>query len=180
MMTVNLLHEKYHKSTGIVFSSMYPGCIATTNLFREKRTWFRVLFPLFMKYVTGGYVSEEVGNNIRPQTETKGVKHESFSGSWRTTSSGGFRPGVQQVWRLLVLEWRCKAVACQGFQNRQSYWHWWLGRQHIREYSIRPGDSPSQYLQHENYILSFCKVADKVKADKMWEYSTKITGAKWP
>eukprot|EP00980_Cylindrotheca_fusiformis_P029111 scaffold22725_cov221-Cylindrotheca_fusiformis.AAC.1 len=59
MMTVSELHRRYHKDTGIVFSSMYPGCIAETALFREKRQWFRKLFPLFMKYVTGGYVSEE-------------------------------------------------------------------------------------------------------------------------
>jgi len=59
MMTVRELHRRFHDETGIVFSSMYPGCIAETNLFREKRQWFRDLFPLFMKYVTGGYVSEE-------------------------------------------------------------------------------------------------------------------------
>jgi protochlorophyllide reductase len=59
MMTVSELHKRYHKDTGIVFSSMYPGCIAETNLFREKRVWFRKVFPWFMKYVTGGYVNEE-------------------------------------------------------------------------------------------------------------------------
>ncbi|KAL1515881.1 hypothetical protein AB1Y20_002496 [Prymnesium parvum] len=59
MMTVRELHKRLHKETGITFSSMYPGCIAETNLFREKREWFRKLFPVFMKYVTGGYVSEE-------------------------------------------------------------------------------------------------------------------------
>mmetsp|Transcript_97029 Transcript_97029/g.271592 ORF Transcript_97029/g.271592 Transcript_97029/m.271592 type:complete len:440 (-) Transcript_97029:228-1547(-) len=59
MMTVSELHRRYHDDTGIIFSSMYPGCIAETALFREKRTWFRKIFPLFMKYVTGGYVSEE-------------------------------------------------------------------------------------------------------------------------
>ena len=41
MMTVSQLHERYHESTGIIFSSMYPGCIAETALFREKRPWFR-------------------------------------------------------------------------------------------------------------------------------------------
>ena len=41
MMTVNQLHKRYHESTGITFSSLYPGCIATSNLFREKRLWFR-------------------------------------------------------------------------------------------------------------------------------------------
>lgn len=59
MMTVSELHRRYHEDTGIVFSSMYPGCIAETALFREKRPWFRKAFPWFMKYVTGGYVGEE-------------------------------------------------------------------------------------------------------------------------
>lgn len=43
MMTVNELHRRYHEATGITFSSMYPGCIAETNLFREKRQWFRTV-----------------------------------------------------------------------------------------------------------------------------------------
>ena len=37
MMTVRELHRRYHEETGITFASMYPGCIAETNLFREKR-----------------------------------------------------------------------------------------------------------------------------------------------
>jgi protochlorophyllide reductase len=36
MMLSNLLHEKYHRQTGIAFSSIYPGCIAESPLFREK------------------------------------------------------------------------------------------------------------------------------------------------
>lgn len=59
MMTVQELHKRYHNTTGITFSSLYPGCIAETGLFREKRGWFRKVFPYFMKYVTGGYVGEE-------------------------------------------------------------------------------------------------------------------------
>jgi protochlorophyllide reductase len=65
MMTVQELHRRYHDKTGITFSSLYPGCIAETGLFREKRSWFRSLFPRFMKYVTGGYVSElEAGDRL--------------------------------------------------------------------------------------------------------------------
>jgi len=65
MMTVAELHRRYNDSTGITFSSMYPGCIAETALFREKRKWFRKGFPLFMKYVTGGYVGEkEAGERL--------------------------------------------------------------------------------------------------------------------
>lgn len=58
MMTSNTLHDRYHKSTGVSFSSIYPGCIAESPLFREKRPWFRKYFPMFMKYITGGFVSE--------------------------------------------------------------------------------------------------------------------------
>jgi len=89
MMTVNELHERYHEKTGIVFSSMYPGCIAETALFREKRGWFRKLFPLFMKYVTGGYVGEdEAGERLAqvisdPQCDKSGV-YWSWNGGAQT------------------------------------------------------------------------------------------------
>lgn len=53
MMMANFLHTKYHKLTGITFASMYPGCIAESPLFREKRAWFRKYFPIFMKFITG-------------------------------------------------------------------------------------------------------------------------------
>ncbi len=57
-MTVRQMHERFHKSTGITFASLYPGCIAETGLFREHYTVFKKLFPPFQKYVTKGYVSE--------------------------------------------------------------------------------------------------------------------------
>ena len=53
MMMANYLHYKYHKLTGVAFSSLYPGCIAESPLFREKRAWFRTYFPTFMKFITG-------------------------------------------------------------------------------------------------------------------------------
>lgn len=65
MIFANFLHAKYHKSTGISFSSMYPGCIAESPLFREKRAWFRAYFPIFMKFITGGFVGEhEAGQRL--------------------------------------------------------------------------------------------------------------------
>ncbi|CAJ1945934.1 unnamed protein product [Cylindrotheca closterium] len=65
MILANFLHAKYHKSTGIAFSSMYPGCIAESPLFREKRAWFRAYFPIFMKFITGGFVGEhEAGQRL--------------------------------------------------------------------------------------------------------------------
>ena len=39
----------------------YPGCIANTDLFREKRDWFRFFFfPTLMKAI-GSYVSQAEG-----------------------------------------------------------------------------------------------------------------------
>lgn len=65
MMMANYLHYKYHKLTGITFTSMYPGCIAESPLFREKRPWFRTYFPIFMKFITGGFVGEaEAGQRL--------------------------------------------------------------------------------------------------------------------
>lgn len=105
MMTVNELHMRYHKSTGVTFASIYPGCIAETQLFREKREWFRRLFPLFMKYVTGGYVSQrEAGERLAqvvasPECEKSGV-YWSWNGGARQVPTlevkgGGFTGKVQ-------------------------------------------------------------------------------------
>ncbi|NJL40423.1 MAG: protochlorophyllide reductase [Leptolyngbyaceae cyanobacterium RM2_2_4] len=60
VLTMRELHRRFHNSTGVVFSSLYPGCVATTALFRNHYPLFQKIFPLFQKYITGGYVSEEL------------------------------------------------------------------------------------------------------------------------
>jgi protochlorophyllide reductase len=59
VLTMKELHRRYHESHGITFSSLYPGCVATTALFRNHYPLFQKLFPLFQKYITGGFVTEE-------------------------------------------------------------------------------------------------------------------------
>jgi light-dependent protochlorophyllide reductase len=59
MMLSNLLHERYHRSSEISFSSVYPGCLETSPLFKEKREWFKKYFPEFLKYMKGSFVGEE-------------------------------------------------------------------------------------------------------------------------
>jgi protochlorophyllide reductase len=99
MMTIFQLHQRYHAKTGVVFSSMYPVCIAETQLFREKREWFQKLFPLFMKYVTGGYVSEaEAGDRLAqtvaaPETGKSGV-YWSWNGGAREIPKRDFKRGI--------------------------------------------------------------------------------------
>ena len=94
MMTLSELHGRYHDDTGIVFSSLYPGCVAETNLFREKRPWFQKAFPWFMKYVTKAYVSEtEAGERVAQviSDDRTGVsgKYWSWSGAEGSGGAGG-------------------------------------------------------------------------------------------
>ncbi len=60
VLTMRELHRRYHTATGITFSSLYPGCVAETPLFRNHYPLFQKIFPLFQKYITGGYVSQEL------------------------------------------------------------------------------------------------------------------------
>jgi len=90
MMLSNTLHAKYHKKTGIAFSSIYPGCIAESPLFREKRAWFRKYFPIFMKYITGGFVGEEeAGQRLFQVAHDPRCKKSGVYWSW----NGGPREG---------------------------------------------------------------------------------------
>ena len=59
MLTMREMHRRFHESTGVQFASLYPGCIATTGLFRTHYPLFKTLFPPFQQYVTKGFVSEE-------------------------------------------------------------------------------------------------------------------------
>ncbi|MFM7287568.1 MAG: protochlorophyllide reductase [Cyanobium sp.] len=58
MITTQELHRRLHQSTGIVFSSLYPGCVADTPLFRNTPRLFQTIFPWFQKNITCGYVSQ--------------------------------------------------------------------------------------------------------------------------
>ncbi len=58
MITTQELHRRLHQSSGIVFSSLYPGCVADTPLFRNTPKLFQRIFPWFQKNITGGYVTQ--------------------------------------------------------------------------------------------------------------------------
>mmetsp|Transcript_9311 Transcript_9311/g.22709 ORF Transcript_9311/g.22709 Transcript_9311/m.22709 type:complete len:428 (-) Transcript_9311:230-1513(-) len=115
MMTVSELHRRYQESTGIAFSSMYPGCIAETALFREKRPWFRKAFPWFMKYVTGGYVGqEEAGERLAQVVDAPECTKSDVYWSWNG--------GAQQVGRWSA-DGKPKGAGGSGgeiFENAQS------------------------------------------------------------
>ena len=60
MITSRELHRRYHATTGIVFNTLYPGCVADTALFRDTPPLFRTIFPWFQKNITKGYVTQEL------------------------------------------------------------------------------------------------------------------------
>jgi len=93
MMTVLELHRRLGDKTRTTFNSMYPGCIANTQLFREKRDWFRYFFfPTLMKAI-GSYVSQaEAGERLAqviddPKTNKGGV-YWSWNGNAKAIGVG--------------------------------------------------------------------------------------------
>ncbi len=72
-------HRRHHADTGIVFATLYPGCVADTPLFRNAPAAFRRIFPLFQKYITKGYVSQPLAGErvadvvAAPQFTASGV-----------------------------------------------------------------------------------------------------------
>ena len=60
MITTQELHRRLHQDTGIVFSSLYPGCVADTPLFRNTPKAFQTIFPWFQRNITGGYVTQKL------------------------------------------------------------------------------------------------------------------------
>jgi protochlorophyllide reductase len=82
MITVLEMHRRFHEETGVNFTSMYPGCIAETDLFREKRQWFKTAFPEFMKLI-GAYVSEkEAGERLAQVISDQQCRKSGVYWSW--------------------------------------------------------------------------------------------------
>ncbi|EOD32066.1 Protochlorophyllide reductase [Emiliania huxleyi CCMP1516] len=80
---------------GIVFNSMYPGCIAQTQLFREKRDWRGAAYPHLWRreQAIGSYVSQkEAGERLAqtiadPQAAKSGV-YWSWNGDAKSIGVG--------------------------------------------------------------------------------------------
>lgn len=98
VLTMRELHRRYHQSTGITFSSLYPGCVATTALFRNHYSLFQKLFPLFQKYITGGFVSEELaGDRVAMVVADPQYNQSGVYWSWGNRQKKGRQSFVQEV-----------------------------------------------------------------------------------
>lgn len=98
VLTMRELHRRYHDSTGITFSSLYPGCVAETPLFRNHYPLFQKLFPLFQKYITGGYVSQELsGERVAAVVADPAYRQSGVYWSWGNRQKKDGKSFVQKV-----------------------------------------------------------------------------------
>lgn len=175
MMMSNFLHTKYNKLTGISFSSMYPGCIAESPLFREKRAWFRKYFPIFMKFITGKFIS------LLISVFEAGFFFSGFLTYSFYILAGGFVGEHEAGQRLfqVVHDPRCSKSGV--------YWSWNGGPREGRgaealekggQISGGGGAGGGWDSIFENDQSA--KVLDVDTAIKLFQYSTEITEAEWP
>jgi protochlorophyllide reductase len=98
MMTSRELHRRYHDSTGIVFNTLYPGCVADTPLFRNSYPLFQKIFPWFQKNITGGYVTQELsGERVAQVVADPEFKQSGVHWSWGNRQKAGRKSFVQEL-----------------------------------------------------------------------------------
>jgi protochlorophyllide reductase len=98
MMTSRELHRRYHDATGIVFNTLYPGCVADTPLFRNSYPLFQKIFPWFQKNITKGYVSQELaGERVAQVVADPEFKQSGAHWSWGNRQQAGRKGFVQEL-----------------------------------------------------------------------------------
>ncbi len=98
VLTMRELHRRYHESTGIAFTSLYPGCVADTPLFRNHYPLFQKIFPWFQKNITGGYVSQELaGDRLAMVVADPEYKQSGAYWSWGNRQKKEGKSFVQRV-----------------------------------------------------------------------------------
>lgn len=98
VLTMRELDRRYHESTGISFTSLYPGCVADTPLFRNHYPLFQKIFPWFQKNITGGYVSQELaGERVAMVVADPDYKQSGAYWSWGNRQKKDGKSFVQKV-----------------------------------------------------------------------------------
>jgi protochlorophyllide reductase len=98
MMMSRELHRRYHDSTGIIFNTLYPGCVADTPLFRNAPPLFQKIFPWFQKNITGGYVTQELsGERVAQVVVDPEFKQSGVHWSWGNRQKAGRQSFVQEL-----------------------------------------------------------------------------------
>lgn len=91
-------HRRYHESTGVIFNTLYPGCVADTALFRDTPRLFQTIFPWFQKNITKGYVSQELsGVRVAEVVIDPGFAASGNHWSWGNRQKDGRKPFAQPL-----------------------------------------------------------------------------------
>ena len=91
-------HRRYHGGTGVVFNTLYPGCVAETALFRDAPKLFQKIFPWFQKNITGGYVSQPLaGVRVAQVVADPEFAESGVHWSWGNRQRPGAKPFAQPL-----------------------------------------------------------------------------------
>ena len=102
MITVQELSRRYPKEK-IIINSLYPGCVADTNLFRDTPWLFKFLFPIFQKFITKGYVSERLaGERVAKVATSKGFAIPAVHWSWGNRQKTGRKAFSQKLSKRII------------------------------------------------------------------------------
>ena len=102
MITVQELSKRYPKEK-IIVNSLYPGCVADTNLFRDTPWLFRFLFPIFQKFITKGYVSQRLAGERVAQVATyKEYARSAVHWSWGNRQKNGRKAFSQKLSKRII------------------------------------------------------------------------------
>jgi protochlorophyllide reductase len=92
------LHRRYHAKTGIIFNTLYPGCVADTALFRDTPPLFQKIFPWFQKNITKGYVSQKLsGERVAQVVADPEFTRSGVHWSWGNRQKVGAQPFAQAL-----------------------------------------------------------------------------------
>ncbi len=116
------LHRRHHAESGIVFSTLYPGCVADTALFRDTPKAFRTIFPWFQKNITKGYVTQALaGDRVAQVVADEAFAQSGVHWSWGNRQQQGREAFAQplsarandaaRASRLWALSERCVGLA---------------------------------------------------------------------
>lgn len=92
------LQKRYHASTGVIFNTLYPGCVAETALFRDTPPFFQKIFPWFQKNITKGYVSQDLaGERVAQVVADPRFTQSGVHWSWGNRNSAIREPFAQEL-----------------------------------------------------------------------------------
>jgi len=92
------LQKRYHANTGVIFNTLYPGCVAETALFRDTPPLFQKIFPWFQKNITKGYVSQELaGERVAQVVADPHFTQSGVHWSWGNRNSAIKEPFAQEL-----------------------------------------------------------------------------------